>query len=117
MISLADTGTTDFGSIITATLERSGMSMGEPDRVKLLRAIYPVIDGVNGSTVSIQVGASMFPDSTPAWQTAQTFTIGTDVKIDSFTTGRYLSIRFSNADYSPWRIRSFRVDYVGQGFF
>jgi hypothetical protein len=117
MISLADTGTTDFGSIITATLERSGMSMGEPDRVKLLRAIYPVIDGVNGSTVSVQVGASMFPDSPPAWQTAQTFTIGTDVKIDSFTTGRYLSIRFSNADYSPWRIRSFRVDYVGQGFF
>ena len=85
--------------------------------VKLLRSIYPVIDGVSGSTVSIQVGASMFPDSPPTWQAAQTFTVGTDVKIDSFATGRYLSIRFSNADYSPWRIRSFRVDYVNQGLF
>ena len=115
LISLTDTGTTDFGSTITATLERTGMTMGDPYSVKTIRCIYPRIDGVSGATVNVQVGSSMFPDSAPTWQTAQSFVIGTSIKVDSFASGRFLSVRFTNADYGAWRMKSFDVDYVNSG--
>jgi hypothetical protein len=117
LISLVDGGSTDFGSIIDATLERTGMTLGDPQRVKTIKGIRPRIDGDTGAEITIEIGASMVPDGTPTWSAAQTFTIGTDIKIDSFATGRFMSVRFSNSDYSQWRIRSFDIDYVTQGMF
>mgnify|MGYP000700495842 FL=1 len=118
LISLADTGSSDFGSGISASMERSGMSLGDTTRVKNVRAIYPVIDGTTGSTISIEVGAGMTPDAAPTWSDAQTFTIGRDIKIDAFSNaGRYLSVRFSSSGFATWRIRSFSIDYVNGGLF
>lgn len=117
LIALEDAGATDLGTIIDSRLERTGMTMGDPYSVKTIRAIYPRIDGNTGATVSVQIGASMYPDADPTWQTAQSFTIGSSIKIDSFATGRFLAIRFSNVDYGPWRIKSFDVDYVNSGAF
>ena len=114
-ISLVDTGATDFGTLITASLERTGMTMGDPYSVKTIRAIYPRIDGVIGSTVNVQIGSSMYPDQATTWQTAQAFTIGSSIKVDSFASGRFLSVRFTNADYGAWRMKSFDVDYVNAG--
>ena len=115
LISLTDTGTTDFSSLITSTLERTGMTMGDPYMVKTWSSIYPQIDGVSGATVNVQVGASMFPDGEVTWQTAQPFVIGTSLKIDSFASGRFLAVRFTNSDYGAWRMKSFGGDYVNSG--
>lgn len=114
-ISLADVGTTDFGSQISSTLERTGITLGEPALVKTIRSIRPVIDAANGTQVSIQVGGSMYPDSAPVWQSAQTFTVGSSIKVDSFATGRFLAVRFLNTDYPRWRMKSFQIDYVVNG--
>jgi hypothetical protein len=116
-ISLADTGTSDFGSVITALLERTGMHLDSPNAVKTVRAIYPRIDGVSGAEVSIQVGASMVADSAPTWQDAVTFRIGIDQKIDTFATGRFIALRITNTDYPRWRLRSFDIDFVQAGLF
>lgn len=115
LISAADTSTTEFGSVITASLERTGMTLGDAYSVKTIRSIRPKIDGNTGAVISIQVGASMYPDAPPTWSTAQNFTVGQSVKIDSFATGRYLSVRFSNTDYYQWRMKSFDIDYVNAG--
>jgi hypothetical protein len=117
LISLTDTGTSDFGTTITATLERTGMTLDDSGSVNTIRAIYPKIDGTTGAQISIQVGASMYPDAAPTWQTAQTFTIGSSIKIDQFATGRYMSIRFASTSYPGWRMRSFVIDYVNAGTF
>lgn len=114
-ISLADVGTTDFGSLISASLERSGIDMGDPTQIKTVTRIRPVIDGSFGTTVNVQVGYSMFPDSAPAWGPVNTFAVGSDYKVDSIVTGRYIAIRFTNADYQRWRIKSFLVDYIVSG--
>ena len=115
LITLEDTGTTDLGALIDSSLERTGMTMGDAYSVKTVRAIYPRIDGNTGATVNIQIGASMFPDSGPEWQPTQAFTIGSSIKIDSFATGRFISVRFTNVDYGAWRMKSFDVDYVNAG--
>lgn len=117
LITLEDTGTTDLGSLIDARLERTGMTMGDPYSVKTMRSIYPRIDGIVGATIDVQVGSSMYPDEATTWQTAQTFTIGSSIKVDSFATGRFFAVRFSNVDYGAWRMKSFDVDYVNSGAF
>ena len=114
-ISLQDSGTSDFGALITSSVERSGMTLGDPYQVKLLRSIWPKIDGTEGYTVTIEVGASMYADKAPTWGTSQTFTIGQTEKIDCMVSGKYLAVRFSNADYFPWRMKSFGMDYDNAG--
>ena len=116
-ISLQDSGTSDFGSLITATLERTGMHMGDPYTIKLAKSLYPRIDGTSGSTVSIQFGASMYADESPTWGPVQTFTIGQSQKIDSMISGRFLAVRFSNSDFYSWRIKSFGLEYTNGGLF
>ncbi len=114
-ISLADVGTSDFGSLISATLERTGIDLGDPTRVKTITSIRPVIDGTNAMQVGVQVGYSMYPDQTPTWGAVQNFSVGTSYKVDTLTSGRYLSIRFTNTDYQRWRIKSFYLDYIDAG--
>lgn len=116
-LSLQDTGTTDFGSLIPAYLTRTAMDFGDPTIVKTVREIRPRIDGVTGDVISVQVGASMTPDGAPIYSAAQNFTIGQDYKIDTFATGRYISVKFSNTGYGAWRMKSFGVDYVNSGMY
>ena len=114
-ISIVDSGSTDFGTVISGYLERTGMHLGDPNAVKTITGIRPRIDGATGATVTVEIGGAMSPDATPTWSTAQTFTIGSSIKIDSFATGRFLSVRFENVDYAQWRMRSFDIDYVNAG--
>lgn len=116
-ISLQDTGTTDFGALISANVERTAMHFDEPQRIKTIRSVYPRIDAAIGAKITVQVGASMVADAEPTWGTAQTFNVGVDQKIDSLVTGRYMALRLSNADYSPWRLRSLDIDFVNKGLY
>jgi len=114
-LSVVDGTTSDFGSAIPAYMARTGITMGSPETVKTVRSVYPRFDGVDGTTISIQVGSSMAANAATTWQPAQTFTIGTDLKIDSFATGRYIAVKFTNVAYANWRMRSFDIDFVTQG--
>lgn len=115
LISLQDTGSTDFGTQIVANLERSGFDMGDPYSIKTIRGIRPRIDGINGDVVNIQVGAAMSAHSAPIWSSAVPFTIGSSVKADLFASGRFMSVRFTNTAYGAWRLKSFDIDYVDAG--
>lgn len=117
LISLVDSGSTDFGSIITASMERTGITLGDPMRVKTITGIRPRIDGADGETVTIEVGGSMLPDKPPTWSAPVTFTLGQSIKADAFATGRFMSVRFGNVGYAQWRIRSFDVDFQPAGRF
>lgn len=114
-ISLADSAGDDLGSDIVATAERIGMHLGEPDRVKLCRGVWLRIDGPSGTEISVQIGAAMKPDDSPTWSTAQTYTVGTSVKVDSFASGRYLALRLSSTGGGVWRLRGLELDVVMQG--
>lgn len=116
-ISLADKGTTEFGALIDANLTRTGMHLGDPYAVKTITGIRPRIDGNNGAVISIEVGASMYPTAVPTWSNPVPFVIGQSIKIDSFATGRYMSVRFKNSDFPSWRIKSFDLEYVKNGAF
>lgn len=115
VIALVDTGTSDFGSLISANLTRTGMHFGDPYSVKTVTCVRPKIDGTFGTQVTIEVGSSMYPDSSPIWGAPVKFTLGQNIKVDCFTSGRFISARFSNSDFASWRMKSFDIEYVKAG--
>jgi hypothetical protein len=105
------------GASFDAYVERTGLHFDAPDTRKLCKGVWPKIDGGTGTQVTVQVGASDSPAVDPTWQAAQTYTIGTSVKIDSMVAGRYLAYRVRSNDTKAWRIRSLDFDIVTQGRF
>lgn len=116
-ISLIDTGGTFSGSAYVSTLERTGLAFNQPDRVKIIRSIYPRIDAAKGTQIQIQVGGSMDPEKAPTWSAPVTYTVGSTYKADAFANGRFLAVRFTSMDNQPWRIRSYDADIVMGGKF
>jgi hypothetical protein len=110
-----DSSEQDSGSSFTATLEKIGLHFDQPEVVKLCRAVRPKIDAAAGTVVKVQIGSAMVPDADPTWQAAQDFTVGTDIEVHSFATGRFLSVRLYTTGDTFWRLRSLQMDVVPQG--
>jgi hypothetical protein len=109
-----DVGNSDDGTnALQGTLQRTGMSFGDPYTNKLVRAIRPRIDGNLASPITIRVGAAMNADQAPTWSSPVTFTVGSDIKADSFAQGRFVAVEFSAS--SPFRVRSFDLDVITTG--
>lgn len=109
-LSLVGYGNDDVGVVPTATIERTGMHLGEPQRWKTVRAVWPRIDAPAGTVVNVEVGASPSPDVAPTWKPAVPYTVGTSSKVNVFATGRFLALRLSNTAAAPWRVRGIDLD-------
>jgi hypothetical protein len=112
------------GTAYTATLERTGLGVPfdanqPPDihSVKFLRGLWPRIEGTAGGQISVEIGTQWDVGSTVVWQPAQTFTIGSNVKIDCRASGRLLALRFSAPGTTEWRLHGYDLDVVRGGTF
>lgn len=110
-----DQGPDFSGTNITALIERTGLSLDAPDKVKLLRAIRPRVDADAGTTINVYAGGSFDPEGDVTWVGPYTYTVGTDLKVDALISGRYLGIRFETTADAAWRLRSFDLDVQQQG--
>ena len=113
-ITAFDIGTTDYGAEIASSLERMGMSLGAPERVKLTRSVRPRIDAPTGTVLNIQAGGAMDAMDSPQWSGFTPFVVGT-TKADLFASGRFLALRIVGTGYQPWRMRSMDMDVVAMG--
>ena len=111
---LLDSTYTNDGAAITSVLERKGLSLGEPEAMKLIRGVRPRIYGDNGY-VNVQVGYGNTPYEEPTYNTAVPFYVNSTVAVDSFVTGRYMAIKFTNGTATNWRLDSYDVDVQKAG--
>lgn len=114
-ITIGDSGGSNNGTGFASNIERTGIALDDTYLVKTITAIYPRIDAPVGSTLSIEIGASMDAEVAPTWSTAVTYTQGTTRKACAFATGRFLSLRISASGSFNWRLKSFDVEYVTRG--
>jgi hypothetical protein len=114
-LHLLDSSTTFNGTLPVAYMERRGLSLGAPDRMKLVRGIRPRIKGNTGETVLISVGSAADPYDEPTYGTAQAFTIGSSVAIDCLVESRYPAVKFASGDAYQWRLDSYDIDVVPAG--
>ena len=102
----------------TAYLERRGLSLGMPDRMKLIKAVRPRIYGPVGSTITVSLGGSDDPYEDPTYCTTNTYTIGSTVSCDCLMTARYLAVKFENeGGASEWRLDSYDIEFEDAGEF
>lgn len=116
-IVYVDSAATFAGTAFNASLERTGLSFGDPSVVKVVRGIRPRVDGVAGQTLTIQVGGAMDVEGPYTWSPAVTYTIGSSYKADTFASGRFIGIRVSSSASAAWRISSYDVDVVTRGLY
>jgi hypothetical protein len=107
-------GTGFNSSAITSTLERTGIALGDPQRVKYVRQVWPKFEG--SGTVEISIGTQMAPDEAVVWQNPVAYTIGTSRKVDVNATGRFIGLRLrASSAVDTWRLKSMEVDVQPQG--
>lgn len=117
MIMASDIGSDFHGAGFTAKVERVGMALGAPDRVKVLRAIFPRIDGATGQTVYVQAGGAMDVEGPYAWSDPVPYVIGSTYRADTFASGRFLAWRIYSTGSFIWRIRSIDIDAAPMGIY
>jgi len=103
------------GSIPVAYLERRGLSLGAPDKRKLIRGMRLRIKGSTGDTVTIKVGGSDDPYADPVYNTTVTHTIGSTVAVNFLVDKRYLAYRLETGTAYQWRLDSLDFDVVEAG--
>jgi hypothetical protein len=114
-IGLVESGSTDFGSSITGTLERIGMHFDQRSTSKTLRRSRWNFDGTAGQTISIQHGSAKTADAVPTYSTAGTYTIGTtDFVGNRSTGGKYSAVKLTTTTH-PLKLRSGDLDVTFEG--
>ncbi len=113
-LGLVDSGTTDLGATITATLERTGLHFDDFDRVKMVRQSRIQADATAANTASVYHGGAMTADATPTYSSAVTFTVGTSNKVSAHKSGRFLAWKLSTTA-TDWKHRSVEIDVIAKG--
>jgi hypothetical protein len=117
-IGLAETGSTDFGTAVPFMLEKTGISFGDTDAVKVLNASRPQINAIPGTVVTVYHGSAMHPADAVVYSAGYTFTVGTSTRATSFARGgRYMAWKMTSSDYAPVVMKSNDIEYIKQGRF
>ena len=110
---LADSGYQYAGGFIPASLERTGLTFGAPDRIKTVRSVRPRFRWA-GNQVTLQLGTQTDPYEAVTWADPVTFTIGQDYQADSIVSGRYIAFRLASEAYQ-WQLDGLDFDVVLSG--
>ena len=115
-----DTGNTANGTNLLVSIEKTGnahYSNQEPDDTvyKYIKSIWPRISANDGVEISVEVATQDRLSNSISWTTPQTFTVGTDEKIDFDVSGRYWGVKFSSQSDISWKLQGYDVDVVPQG--
>ena len=106
---LLDSGASFAGTAVSAYLERVGLSLGAPEKIKMVKSVRPRIYGGAG-TVSVSVGSSVDPYGAVTYSPAMDFTIGSSVSVDTLVAGRYIALKFASGTATSWRLDSYDLE-------
>lgn len=107
---------TENGVPVESYVERIGLSLGSTERIKLVKEVWPKLEGTLGDIVFIRVGSQMHSGHAVEWSPEIAFEIGVDDKADTFAQGRYISISFRSSTDNTWRLWGFDIGAQMMGF-
>jgi hypothetical protein len=117
----ADEPTTSVGGTYqtrSPVLSRQDMDLGEPGRVKLVRAIRPRFQEQGSAVTGIEVRAGGRNSATEAiaWSGWAAYAPTTDDTVHLFATGRLISVELRHNDGTkPWRLTGLDIDFDLRG--
>ncbi|MES2323285.1 MAG: hypothetical protein V4633_13555 [Pseudomonadota bacterium] len=113
---LLDAAASFDGTLPSVYMERRGLSLDMPDRIKCVTGIRPKITGNVGSTVTVKIGVANTPYDDPVY-TTMTYTIGTTIQCDCMVSGRYIAVWIGSGTAAQWRLDSYELFYKDGGAF
>jgi hypothetical protein len=110
----------DTEAIKPSQVERIGIDLDETkvplSGYKVINAIYPQATTTNSNkSITFTFGASDVPNSDPTYGSSTTFNTGSDYKIDSRSSGRYLSYKILVSDNKDFEVSGFDIDISATG--
>ena len=104
------------GAAMTSKLEKVTMDLGDPDTIKMVKSVTPIITADTGTKVYIRIGTQFTPDEDILWGTEQLYTVGTDREVFFTQKGRYISVRLRTQDIGAnWKCHGFYMDVALTG--
>jgi hypothetical protein len=100
------------GTSMTSYVERTGLDFGAPDAVKHISRVIPKMTGSGAVTISL--GSQDYPDDSITWKN-YTFTPGTDWKIDTRISGKFIGYKISSTGNIHWDASSFEFEVTTAG--
>jgi hypothetical protein len=90
--------------------QKEGVLIEDNDDWHMIRRLMP---RATGDSMSVQVGTQDVVDGLITWESAQTFTPGTDYKLDERVSSRVFSLRVTGT--GTWRLSEIGVDFTKVG--
>lgn len=100
---------------IAARLEKSGLSFGNAQLRKLVKAIWPKLKGREGDIVTFRIGGQELPGGPVEWADPVDFAIGSGYPVETFVEGRYIAIEVTSQGGDPWAMGTSDIEYRGLG--
>lgn len=110
-----DDGITFNGTPISAILNRDALDLGDPERLKTVKAIWPRIHGNTGDIVNFRIGSQLRINDPILFSNTLPFAINEQDKIDVFSTGRFISVEISSDGGAGWELSGFDIEFVMRG--
>jgi hypothetical protein len=112
---LMDDGITYAGAQALMLVEKTGLALGDSNRIKLVKSVRPRIDAAIGTVVNVRMGGAMTADGTVAWSDPLPYTVGSSIAAYGLVTGRYIGIKLDGYAGEAWRCRSMDIEYEWTG--
>jgi len=101
---------------ITGTITKHTLDLGAPGITKLVTAVWPRAEAEPGVVIKMRVGIQDSVDEAIAWRRKpESFTAGTDQKMDILISGRFFSFEFWSE--SEFALPGFGVEFQRTGRF
>lgn len=115
-LGLANTGSLDFGASIDWHLEKTGISLGDTDALKVISRSRPHVKAVSGSQFRVKHATTMNPEDAPSFGSGSVFTVGSSTFANEFSkAGRYGAIRWESVDDQQIQARSYEIEFANSG--
>jgi hypothetical protein len=103
------------GLEIAATVGRTGLTFGEPERIKFVRRVHVRTREAFGE-LFVRVGGSMQPNSAINWSPEVTLS-DTEQIVNAFALGRYIAVEIRGADGVIWKVTGVDLEAELRGYF
>lgn len=113
LIAAMDSAATFNGTPFTGVAERTGWTMDEPDRVKVILGVRLRVTAPAGTQIQVQVGSAMQSEDAVTWSAPALYTHlsgKVEVNVQS-KAGRFMGVRFTTVGNQVPKIVSYGVNY------
>lgn len=100
---------------VAATLSKSGITFGEPERVKFCRRVH-VRAKPGFGTLYVRLGASMTPNGTVTYSPEAALTEPEQI-VNCFAQGRYITVEIRSAGDEAWELTGIDIEAELRGYF